>query len=86
MAVLAGVYLRRLRKEAGYTLQEVSAQTGIGEGYLSKLETGQVPIGPKSAMLLASFYDVPVEKLWRPRRREHRMPKAMKRLGQAERN
>lgn len=68
MVVLPSLYLRNLRKRRKYTLQQVSAGTGIGEAYLSRLENGRRTIGPKAAMLLATFFDVPVEKFWTPRR------------------
>jgi transcriptional regulator with XRE-family HTH domain len=36
-----GETLRRLRKESGRTLEEISAQAGLGRGQLSRIENGR---------------------------------------------
>lgn len=48
--------LRALREKRGLTLQQVSAQTGIDTGNLSRIETGQQRCSIDRAEELVKFY------------------------------
>ncbi len=52
--------LRELRKARGLTLNEVSQDTGIDLGGLSRIERGEQFPGKKTALNLAAFYDITV--------------------------
>lgn len=56
-----GEYLKKLRKDCKLTLRDVETRTGISNGYLSQVETGErkhpsVPVLKK----IADAYGVPV--------------------------
>ena len=52
--------LRELRKARGLTLDEVSQDTGIDLGGLSRIERGEQFPGRETALSLAAFYDISV--------------------------
>jgi hypothetical protein len=53
--------LKAIRKWRGLTQHEVSERAGIGQGYLSELETGQKRGAPDTLAALAGVLDVPLE-------------------------
>jgi transcriptional regulator with XRE-family HTH domain len=57
------VRLRRLKR--GLSLADLSAETGIGEGELSKIETLKLVPSPGYVERLAKFYGVKPERLRR---------------------
>lgn len=55
-----GTYLKRARKTAGLTLRAVEGETGISNGYLSQLESGQVRRpSPTNLHKLSELYRLP---------------------------
>ena len=55
-----GAYLKRARKTAGLTLRAVEGKTGISNGYLSQLESGQVRRpSPMNLHKLSELYRLP---------------------------
>ena len=58
-----GPRLRAVRKQRGATLAEVSAQTGISESTLSRLEGGRRRPNLELLLPLATVYDVPLDDL-----------------------
>jgi len=59
MATL-GARLRRLRRERGCTLQEVSDGSGLTPSFLSRLERGIVNISVGNLRRVASYFGVPI--------------------------
>lgn len=59
MATL-GARLRRLRRERGCTLQEVSEGSGLTPSFLSRLERGIVNISVGNLRKVASYFGVPI--------------------------
>ncbi len=55
-----GARLRRLRRERGCTLQEVSEGSGLTPSFLSRLERGIVNISVGSLRKVAAFFGVPI--------------------------
>ena len=53
--------LKALRSWRGLTQLQVDAQTGIGQGYLSDLESGRRKGAEDTLRKLAALYDVPVD-------------------------
>lgn len=58
-----GVYLKKLRRELGLSLRDVSAHCDLSPGYISKIENGAIKktIGIESLVSLANMYEIPVE-------------------------
>ena len=55
-----GTYLKRARKTVGLTLRAVEGETGISNGYLSQLESGQVRRpSPVNLHKLSELYRLP---------------------------
>ncbi len=55
-----GSYLKRARNTAGLTLRAVEGETGISNGYLSQLESGQVRRpSPMNLHKLSELYRLP---------------------------
>jgi len=59
MATL-GARLRNLRRERGFTLQEVSNGSGLTPSFLSRLERGIVNISVGNLRKVATFFGVPI--------------------------
>ncbi len=55
-----GARLRRLRRERGCTLQEVSDGSGLTPSFLSRLERGIVNISVGNLRKVAAFFGVPI--------------------------
>ncbi len=55
-----GARLRQLRRERGYTLQEVSDGSGLTPSFLSRLERGIVNISVGNLRKVAAFFGVPI--------------------------
>jgi len=53
--------LKAIRRWRGETQQHLTVKTGIGQGYLSDLETGRRTGAPETLAKLAQALDVPVE-------------------------
>jgi len=53
--------LKAIRNWRGHTQMRVNTETGIGQGYLSDLETGRRTGSPETIAKLAQALDVPVE-------------------------
>lgn len=60
--------LKAIRNWRGLTQVEVDARTGIGQGYLSDLESGRRKGADETLRKLASIYDVPPDWLMAGRR------------------
>ncbi|GAB1511354.1 helix-turn-helix domain-containing protein [Actinophytocola sp. KF-1] len=58
-----GPRLRAVRRQRGVTLAQVSAETGISESTLSRLESGQRRPNLELLLPLATVYDVPLDDL-----------------------
>ena len=58
-----GPRLRAVRRQRGVTLAEVSAETGISESTLSRLEGGRRRPNLELLLPLATLYDVPLDDL-----------------------
>ena len=62
MTTPLGLELRRLRKDKGYTLEEVAENTGITKQYLSLLENGKrKAISFEIMISFSNFYGVPLD-------------------------
>ena len=57
---MLGARLRRLRRERGCTLQEVSDGSGLTPSFLSRLERGIVNISVGNLRKVAAFFGVPI--------------------------
>jgi len=55
-----GARLRRLRREHGCTLQDVSNGSGLTPSFLSRLERGIVNISVGNLRKVAAFFGVPI--------------------------
>lgn len=55
-----GARLRRLRRQCGYTLQDVSGGSGLTPSFLSRLERGIVNISVGNLRKVAAFFGVPI--------------------------
>lgn len=55
--------LNRLRIERGWTLADLSKQTGLSKPYLSRLESGQRQPSLAALLALARSYDTPLQSL-----------------------
>ncbi|MGC8874275.1 MAG: XRE family transcriptional regulator [Chloroflexia bacterium] len=55
-----GERLRHLRRERGYTLQQVSEGSGLTPSFLSRLERGIVNISVGNLRKVAMFFNVPM--------------------------
>ena len=53
--------LKAIRNWRGETQLQLNAKTGIGQGYLSDLETGRRTGSPETVAKLAQALNVPVE-------------------------
>jgi DNA-binding XRE family transcriptional regulator/quercetin dioxygenase-like cupin family protein len=60
-----GEQLRRMRRDAGQTLAEMAARTGISKAMLSKIEHAQISCSLTTLARLADSLDVPVTSLFR---------------------
>ena len=61
--VLAGRTFRMMREYHGLTLQEVADRVGIDKSHLSRVETGQRPVGPDlEDRLCTLFAELPAPK------------------------
>ena len=49
-----------LRREAGLTLREMGAKTGLSDAYLSRVENGQIAITLASLEKLAEVFATPI--------------------------
>ncbi|OUR97251.1 hypothetical protein A9Q84_13070 [Halobacteriovorax marinus] len=52
------------RKRKGYTQSFISKETGITQGTLSKIESGQCSVSAKHWFLLSKLLDIPSESVW----------------------
>ena len=59
-----GGHLKRLRREKGLTLEDVSRATGISRPHISLLERGLRRPTSETARLLAGFFGIEEKKLW----------------------
>lgn len=62
-----GQKIRQLREESGMKQRELAAKLGIGEGFLSKVESDQKPIKREDLKKLSDFFNVAhsgLETLW----------------------
>ena len=57
---LVGAQIRRLRRERGLTLAQISALTGLNRGYLSQIETDKVSPSLETLAALADALQVPI--------------------------
>lgn len=76
-----GTRLRQLRKENGWTLDEVTAKTGIAKGTLSKIENGRTKLRFTTVNQLASGLELPITALTAPPPDKHPGQHALTRLG-----
>ncbi|GAA4845796.1 XRE family transcriptional regulator [Actinomycetospora corticicola] len=60
-----GTQVRRIRADAGWTLAEMAARTGLSKAMLSKIENAQISCSLTTVARLASALDVPVTALFR---------------------
>ena len=58
-----GDQLRHIRKERGLTLKEVSNNTGIDIGYLSKIERNLINVSFEKIKILADNYNISLDSL-----------------------
>lgn len=61
-----GMALRRLRKERGWTLAEVSRRTGLLVSALSKIETGRLSPSYDKLLRICEGFDIDVSRLLSP--------------------
>lgn len=59
-AEYVGPILRRIRNIKGKTMKDVSEDTGIAQGYLSRAERGQHALSMDKLSQLADYYEVPL--------------------------
>lgn len=60
-----GAQVRRMRADAGWTLAEMAARTGLSRAMLSKIENAQISCSLTTVARLAAALDVPVTALFR---------------------
>lgn len=60
---LLGARLRRMRRMAGLTLQQVSAKAGVSHSFLSMLERGQVDVSLTRLGRIAAVYGISLSDL-----------------------
>lgn len=56
-----GRYLKKIRKDSGYSIRHVARNTSISPSYLSKIESGKFfkTIGIDTLVSLSNFYGIP---------------------------
>ena len=64
------VALRTIRELAGFSQAELARRTGISQGHISQLESGQKRPRPQTVRLLADHLGVPLGSLLSPVRRD----------------
>ena len=60
----AGEYLKRVRKNKGFSQEDVKRQTGISDSRLSRIESGKDP-SASALIKLAILYDIDLFDLYR---------------------
>lgn len=62
-----GTNLKRRRKAAGITQAQLAGATGVKQGYVSQLESGEIQ-WPTSdwAHAAAAYFQIPMEAFWQP--------------------
>jgi len=58
-----GKKIKALREQAGLKQRELAYQLGIGEGYLSKVESDQKPLKREDLTKLNKLFKTPIEEL-----------------------
>ncbi|MGH7096845.1 MAG: helix-turn-helix domain-containing protein [Stellaceae bacterium] len=61
---LIGKRIRSIRKRVGLTLEQVSEQTGLNKGYLSRIESGEKSPSIATLLKLSSELKVPASQLF----------------------
>lgn len=56
--------VREARQRKGWTIQKLSKETGLANGFLSEVETGKKAPGIYNALRIASALETPVEELF----------------------
>lgn len=56
--------VREVRHRKGWTIQRLSEETGLANGFLSEVETGKKAPGVYNAILIAQALETPVEELF----------------------
>lgn len=89
LSAAAGAAIRRLRRDRGWTLADLSARSGVPLSSLSKVELGQTSLGYEVLIRLCRALDVEIDHLVRPESRSDPSPpqtarRAVIRAGQGE--
>lgn len=89
LSAAAGAAIRRLRRDRGWTLADLSARSGVPLSSLSKVELGQTSLGYEVLIRLCRALDVEIDHLVRPDGRSDPSPpqtarRAVIRAGQGE--
>ena len=58
-----GALLRKVRESKGLSLNDVSGETGLQGGGISHIENGRSIPTIKTAIILCTFYNLPISKL-----------------------
>lgn len=58
-----GQKIKELREKAGLKQRELAYQLGIGEGFLSKVESDQKPLKREDLTKLKILFQIPIEEL-----------------------
>lgn len=66
LSAAAGAAIRRLRRDRGWTLADLSARSGVPLSSLSKVELGQTSLGYEVLIRLCRALDVEIDHLLRP--------------------
>lgn len=62
------IALRTIRELAGFSQAELARRTGISQGHISQIESGQKHPRPRTVRLLADHLGVPLGSLLAPAR------------------
>ena len=62
-----GVRLRELRRQRGWTLQELACRSGLSKGFLSRLEAGGRQASIAAVLTLSNVFEVSLASLFEPR-------------------
>ncbi len=74
LSAAAGAAIRRLRRDRGWTLADLSARSGVPLSSLSKVELGQTSLGYEVLIRLCRALDVEIDHLLRPEARSDSSP------------
>lgn len=66
LSAAAGAAIRRLRRDRGWTLADLSTRSGVPLSSLSKVELGQTSLGYEVLIRLCRALDVEIDHLLRP--------------------